>query len=147
MKVVLLQDIKGLGRKFDIKEVKEGYGRNYLIARGLAKPAEKPTVQQAVSKKESIENELKKFEETLKSIQESIAKEKLVIEIKTGKNGEIFKSVTEEDIKKALKKRGFNNINIEPQKIHLKELGEHEVDINLSRGVKGKIKIDIEPEK
>lgn len=144
MKVVLLQDIKGLGRKFDIKEVKEGYGRNYLIARGLAKPAEKPTVQQAVSKKESLENELKRFEETLKSIQENISREKLVIGIETGKNGEIFKSITGEDIKKALEERGFNNINIEPQKIHLKELGEHEVDINLGRGVRGKIKVNIE---
>ena len=145
MRVVLLQDVKKIGRKNEIKNVSDGYARNFLIAKGLAKIADQSALNETKQKQGSLDKELQNLQETLKKVEDKFNSEPLVIMVKVGEHGEMFKSVTAEDLKNTLAEQGFKGVEIEPATIHLKELGQHEVGINLGRGVKGRIQLTITP--
>ncbi len=167
MKVILLQDIKGLGKKFDTKEVKNGYARNFLIPRKLAKIATKEALKELEIKKAVWEKEEQKIKAKLEEIAENLAKQELIFKVKTGKKGEVFGSVNKDDIKtqmatninpegpRPFRKKGgaygagtnfyeyLKDIEINLER-PIKTLGEHQVEIDLSRGVKVMLKIIIE---
>ncbi len=139
MKVLLLQDVRGVGRKFEIKEVSDGYARNFLIPKGLAALADEKN--QAI-KTEHDKNEaaaLGVLHEAIKRLQQ----EPLLFTIKGGKHGEVFGSVSKKDIEKALSARGFEKYEvILPHPI--KSTGEQEVEVHFGKGIHGKVKINIE---
>lgn len=140
MKVILLQDIKGLGKKYDVKEIRDGYARNFLIPKKLAAIAT-PAMLQQKSQVEARERQLlEKYGELAKKLE----KEKIKFSVKVGEKNEVFGSITKADIKKALEAKGFNNIEIELTH-PLKILGEHLVEANLGRGIRAKIKVVLEP--
>ncbi|MDP3901565.1 MAG: 50S ribosomal protein L9 [bacterium] len=139
MKILLLQDIKGIGRKYDVKEVKEGYARNFLLPRKLAVVAD----ERALSMK--AESEI--YERTLldknRALAKDIENQAIVFKVKTGDKKEVFGSIKKEDIKKVLIDRGFDIVDvILPHP--LKKIGDHSVEIAFGRGIKGRAMVTLQ---
>jgi len=148
MKVILLQDIEKLGKKYETKEVKDGYARNFLIAKGLAKKADKKTLLWVETQKEI---EAKKSEEDLKKIQElasAIDGQELLISAKIGDKGQLFESIGVQKISEKIKELGFevkkNQLKLENP---LKELGEYPIKIKFEHNLEAEIKVIITEEK
>lgn len=147
VKVILLQKIDKLGDKNEIKDVKDGFARNFLIPKGLAKPATKKNLGLLEIKKDE---ETKKAEEELKSVQEKVEiidGQEIIIPVKVGENDQLFESVTPQKISERLKELGFeikkNQILVnEP----IKELGEFPIKINFQHNLEAEIKLIITSE-
>ena len=144
MKVILKSDVKKLGKKGDIVEVADGYGRNYLIARGLAVPStEKSREILKEQKQEEAELDAKRKAEA-----EAVAKEfetfMLEFQVKSGKDGRMFGSISTKQIAEELTKRGYKIdkrkfIDTEP----IVSLGVTKVRIELYKGVIGTVSVQV----
>ena len=148
MRVILLRDVENLGKKYDIKKVKDGYARNFLIPQGLAKPATETALIWLETQKEI---EAKKAEEELKKIQEkatAIDGQELIIPVKIGEEGQLFESITSQKISEKLKELGFE---IKKTQIDLpkpiKELGEFPIKIKFEHNLEAEIKVIVIEEK
>ena len=148
MRVILLQDIGNLGKKYEVKEVKDGYARNFLIPQGLAKPATETALIWLEAQKEI---EAKKAEEELKKIQEkatAVDGQELIISVKMGEEGQLFESITSQKISEKLKELGFE---IKKTQIDLKEpikeLGEFPIKIRFEHNLEAEIKVIVVEEK
>ena len=113
MKVILLQDIKSLGKKGDIVETAEGYGRNYLLPRKLAKEASAANLNQANAARRAAQ---KKDEATVLAAQ--IEKVTVTLKVRVGDNGKMFGSVASKDVAEALIEQ--TKLDIDRRKIELK---------------------------
>ena len=148
MKVVLLKDVEKLGKKYEVKEVKPGYARNFLLPQGLAKQATKSVLKWLEMQKDI---ETKKEEEELKQVQQlasGIEGQEVTIPVKIGENGEMFESVTLQKISEKLKELGFN---VKKNQIILatpiKELGEFPIKIRFNHNLEAEIKVIVTEEK
>lgn len=148
MKVVLLKDVEKIGKKYDIKEVKNGYARNFLIPKGLAKPATKEAVIWVETQKEI---EFKKSEDALEKAQESASAlegQEIAIEVKMGKEGQLFESVTAQKISEKLKEMGYDIKKSQVMLDHpIKEVGEFPVRIKFEHNLEVEITIIVAEEK
>lgn len=142
MRVILLQDIDNIGKKHEIKEVKNGYARNFLFPKNLAKPATKTVLvwletQKEIQEKKN-EEELKKFQDVASSIDD----QEVIISVKVGDNDQLFESITSQKISDRLKEMGFNvkKSQIELEK-PIKELGEYPVKIHFEHNLEAEIKV------
>ena len=142
MKVILLQDIDGLGKKYDIKEVPDGYGRNFLLPKELAKQANNKAMLWVEKQKEL---KTVKAEEELKAIQKTASEldgREVEFLVKLGNKGELFENINQVKIAKKLKELGFDvkkdQINL---KEPIKEVGEFPVKIVLDQGLEIDIRI------
>jgi large subunit ribosomal protein L9 len=146
MKVILIDEIRGLGTRGDVVTVKDGYARNFLIPKKLAREATAGNLK-------SVEQERKKWDAL--SQQERTAAQKaadkvqgmkIVINKRTGDNGHLFGSVTTNDIADALEAKG---IEVDKRRIELphpiKTTGVHDVDVRLHRDVTAHIQIEVLP--
>jgi len=145
MKVLLIKDVKSLGKVGEIKEVADGYGRNFLIGKGLALQA--TTEVLARHKAEQKKLALKEEEEinAAKELALKINSTKLTIKHKAGANGQLIGSVTNKEISEELEKQfsimiDKKNINIDNK---IKHLGIFEVACKLGHSVNASLKIDI----
>lgn len=118
MKVVLLKDVKGTGKKGDIKEVADGYARNFLLKQGLAKEANKSSLSENEIKKQASDFHKAMERKDARDLADKIEGKSITIKIKCGENGKSFGSVTTKEIAEALEKNG---ISIDKRKIELKE--------------------------
>jgi large subunit ribosomal protein L9 len=151
VKVILLQTIKGLGNKFDIKNVKDGYARNFLIPRGLAKIATEQVIKELEAKKVAWQKEEQEIKNKLEALIKELSGQEFKFTLKTGKKGEVFGSVAKSDIKTRIYTdmktdlHGYlENLEVDLNQ-PIKTLGEHQVEIDLGKGVKTLIKVIIEP--
>lgn len=147
MKVILLQDVENLGKKYEVKEVKDGYARNFLLPQKLVKPATKQSLKWLEDQREAIE---KDAEEDLKKSQDLASKLddlELSIAMKVGEEGQLFESITSQKISEKLSELGFE---VKKSQIALegpiKELGEFPVKINLEHNLEVEIRIIISAE-
>jgi len=148
MRVILLQDIENLGKKYDIKEVKDGYARNFLIPKGLVKMATEENLKWLEIQKEI---EAKKAEEDLKKVQTlatAIDGQEIIIPVKIGEENQLFESITSQKIWEKLKENGFevkkNQIDLlEP----IKELGEFPVKVKFTHNLEAEVTIIVVEEK
>jgi len=147
MRVILLEDLENLGKKYDVKEVKDGYARNFLIPTGLAKPATEEALIWLETQKEI---EAKKAEEELKKIQEiasAVDDQEIIIPVKVGEQDQLFESLTSQKISEKLKELGFD---IKKSQIDLvepiKELGEFPVKIKFEHNLEAEIKVIVTKE-
>ena len=119
MKVILLQDIKNVGRKEQVLEANDGYARNYLFPKKLAIEATKDNMAKLQAKKTSEANKKKAEIDANKEIAKKIEKMELTIKAKVGENSKIFGGITSKEIAEELKKQ--HNFEIDKKKIVLKE--------------------------
>jgi large subunit ribosomal protein L9 len=148
MKVILLADVKSVGKKGEVVTVADGYGQNFLIPRKLASPATDGAVKKR--KKELADQSSKKQREmeAAQALAEKFGSKALVIKVKVGDGGKLFGSVTSADIAKAVKAE-FGQ-SVDKKKIHLpkpiRKLGDHTVNARLCKGVKASLKISVQTE-
>ena len=144
MKVILTEEIRGLGTRGDVVNVKDGYARNYLFPKNLAREATAGNLK-------SVEQERKKWallgqkekEEAQKSAT-SVQGMKITVQKRVGENGQLFGSVTANEIADALEAKG---IKVDKRRIELahviKSLGTHDVDVRLHREVTAHIQVEV----
>ncbi len=145
MKVILLDNIKGVGKKDEIINASDGYARNYLLPKKLAVEANSENLSKLNNKKEAAsyrkDVEKQKAEELAKKLKGIMLK----IKVKAGENGKIFGGVTSKEISDNLKSQ--YNFIVDKKKIDLKEtiktLGEFNVDIKLFEGVIAKLRVEV----
>lgn len=146
MKVIFLKDVRGVGKKSEIKEVNDGYARNFLIPRGFAKMALEREVEKL--KRETDEQKIKheKLVQKFIALGEELKKQPLIFKLKTGGKREIFGSVSAKDIEEKLKERGIEHSKIIIEK-PTKKIGPHEVEADFGSGIKIKLLIEVKSEK
>ncbi|MFH1180914.1 MAG: 50S ribosomal protein L9 [bacterium] len=148
MKVILLQNVENLGKKFDVKDIKSGYANNFLIPKGLVKRATKEALLWLAAQKEI---EAKVVEEELKGFQglaSALDGQEVIIEMRIGEQGQLFEAVNAQKISEKLKELGFevkkSQIKLENP---IKELGEYPVNVHFEHNLEAEIKIIITEEK
>lgn len=143
MKVILLQDVKSLGKKGDIVETAEGYGRNYLLPRKLAKEANAANVNQAKADKATAAHRAAQAKDEAVVLGAQVEKVVVTIKMRLGENGKMFGSVTSKDVAEALIKQ--TGLNIDRRKIELKNsvksLGEYTAVAKLHPDVTAQFKV------
>ena len=146
MKVILKQDIKGVGKKDQIINASDGYARNFLLPKGLAVVADNTNMSNLKSKNESNLYKKNQELENAKSIANKLNETILRIKAKVGDNGKLFGGITSKEISEHLKK-DFN-IDVDKKKIvlneNIKQIGTTIVQVKLYEGVVAKLKIMVE---
>ncbi|WP_299142302.1 50S ribosomal protein L9 [uncultured Dialister sp.] len=145
MKVVLLQDVKKMGKKGDVVEVSDGYGRNVLIRKGLGVEGTKANLNTAAQRQESkvFKDKVAADEAVIMAAQ--LKKVKVVIKVQCGEDGRIFGSVTGKDISEALEKQ--YKFKLEKKNIRLKSpiknLGEYDVEVWVHQQVTSTVHVSV----
>lgn len=148
MKVLLIKEVKSLGKAGEIVDVKDGYGKNFLILKGLAKLATNDVINQYKNKERKRKEEEEKLINELNDIANKINKLTLKIKKKTGSNNSLYGAITKEEIADSI----HTNFNIKidkktiEMKSAIKNLGEHEVLIKLGFGINAICKLIVEGE-
>lgn len=144
MKVVLLEDIKGTGKKGDIVEVSDGFARNFLIKKGKAKFADNSVINETNQAKEA--KDYHKEQERLKAlkIQKELESKSVTLKIKAGESGKVFGSITNKEIAQAVNKLGYE---IDKRTIILKQpiknVGLYPIEIKLFTNISVKINLAV----
>jgi len=148
MKVILKQDVKGLGKKDDLVNVSDGYARNFLFPRGLAVEANESNLNIVKTRKEAEKSKKDRELAQSRKLAEELRNVEVVIRAKTGENGKLFGSITSKDISDKLKE-DFR-LDIDRKKIvmpdAIKSTGAYELDVKLYPEVRGRLKVRIESE-
>ncbi len=144
MKVLLTADVKGTGKKGEVVEVADGFGRNFLLKKGLATQATTANVHQANQQKAAQEFHKAEEVKALKALAASLDGKSVSVKIKTGENGKTFGSVTPSHVAAALADIGFD---IDKKKIKMdavKTVGSFHAEVRLMEGVTAKITVIVE---
>ncbi len=148
MKVILIKDVQDLGGVGDVKEVADGYARNFLIPGGYVKVATKNAVKQAEELKIKKEKQAKENLEKAEGAAGKLEGVSVTIKSKTDESGKLYAAVKPEEISKALNDKGFeidkNKIVIEEP---IKEIGDYEVTVNFDHGLEVEIGVVVESDK
>ncbi len=143
MEIILLQDVKNVGKKGQIKNVPDGYARNFLLAKKLAAAAT-PEIVAQVKKDEEIKSEqLKNEKQKIQKMAKDLRGKKFIIKTRA-KDGKLFGSITAKEIAAEIKKGGYDVTEKSIHAEHLKELGEKRIEINFDFGIKTEIIIALE---
>ncbi|MBI2090753.1 MAG: 50S ribosomal protein L9 [Deltaproteobacteria bacterium] len=147
MEVILREDISNLGKMGDVVRVRDGYARNYLLPRGLVLVANKKNLKVFDHQKRVVAAAKERVQKRAQSLAEKLAELTLVFPMKSGEEGKLFGSVTNIDIEKAIRAKGFE---IERRRIQLadpiKTLGEFAVPIRLGADLTPCVKVSVVPE-
>lgn len=148
MKIILLKDVKGVGKKGEIKEVSDGYARNFLIKKGFGEEATSIKVNSLNIKKGAEEFHRQEEIKALKEIAKKINGTSVELFIKVGENGKIFGSITAKEIAEKLNETF--SINVDKKKVLLKDtiksIGEFKVEVKFLPDVIAKISVIVKPE-
>lgn len=142
MHIVLLQDVENLGKQYEVKEVKDGYARNFLIPRGLAKLADEQAQKWAKEQQALIAEKAAQELERIGELASQIDGLEIEIPVKLGDKGQLFEKVTDQKIALALQELGYN---IKKGQVELSEeiadLGEYEAKVKFEHGLEANLKI------
>jgi len=143
MKIILTEDIKNLGYKDDVVEVKAGYGRNYLIPQGKAKLATEGAMKMLAEDIRQREFKLDKIRKDAEAVAAKLNGVSLTLAAKTGTSGKIFGSITALQVANMLKDQGYE---VDRRKIILddvKTLGSYEATVNLFKDISATVKVEV----
>jgi len=147
MKLILREDVPNLGRGGELVDVKTGYGRNYLLPRGLAVPANPENIREIEHQKTVAAAKAAKMKASAEALAKRLADTPVALKRKAGEQDKLYGSVTAIDIAEALAQRG---LQIDRRSIDLadpiKTVGEFEVPVKLHHDVAGKVKVKVEAE-
>jgi large subunit ribosomal protein L9 len=142
---MLTKDVENIGHAGDIKEVADGFGRNYLIPRKLAVLAGRGAESEARRMQEAAARRESKEREQARELADEIDNKTVVVRLKVGAEDKVFGAITSEDIAKAVKQQ--HQVEVDRRRIELKEplkqLGEHQVPLRLHREVEARINLII----
>ena len=144
MKVILLADVKGTGKKGDVVEVSDGYGKNFLIKKGLAQAATASNVHEAEQKKAAQAFHKAEEIKATKALAEALEGKSVIVKIKVSENGKVFGSVTSLHVAESLAAMGYD---IDKKKIKMdtvKALGAFKAEIRLMENVSAQITFVVE---
>ena len=145
MKVILKENIKGVGKKDEIINASDGYARNFLFPKNLAVEANAENLSKLKAKNESKEYQKEQEKEAAKKIADKMAKIQLKIQVKAGENGKIFGGVSSKEIANAFKEQ--HGMEIDKKKIVLDEpirsVGTTIVSVKLHKDVVGKLNVRV----
>lgn len=145
MKVLLLADVKGQGKKDQIVEVSDGYARNFLFPKKLAVAADAKVMSEAKSKEESKQFKLKEEKAAAKALADKLSTLTVKIHATSGADGRLYGSVTSKDIAEQLKEQ--HKIDIDKRKLvlseNIKAYGTYEIEVKVYPEVSAKIKVSV----
>ncbi|MFH1246563.1 MAG: 50S ribosomal protein L9 [Candidatus Liptonbacteria bacterium] len=148
MKVILKKDVRGVGKKNEIKEVADGYGRNFLVARGLAEAATPPAMKKLSVMKAKMDKEEHEEMKRLQGLKRILESRFIEFKLKSDEHGTVFGSVTKEMILSAM--REHNWVTKERVEIALehpmKQIGDYVVVVDLKKGLSAKLKVLVRAE-
>lgn len=149
MKIILLQDVRTIGRKHDVKEVNDGYARNFLFVNKLAEPATAAALAKLEKLKEISEKEDHELSKRIQEIAREISDRGIEFELPADEHGSVFGSVNKEAIAKALREHNIvRNERVEIILDHpIKKVGEYVVPVDLKKGITANLKIIIKAKK
>jgi large subunit ribosomal protein L9 len=146
MKVILKRDVKGLGRDGDLKEVKDGYARNFLLPTGAAVLADKGAIANWERHRDQREERDRSLRAEAEATAEKLRELKLEIAVKAGERGRLFGAVTSHHVADAISRSG---IELDRHALHLREpikaLGDYKVDVRLMPGVESVVSLSVVP--
>lgn len=148
MRVVFLNDVDGVARAGEIKNVADGYARNFLLPRKLAAAATTSTMQQAEARAKAIAKEQEKLDEAAKAVAEKLGAAAVVIKARVGEQGRLFGSVTATDIADAINARSGGSVEHRQVVLEapIKEVGSYEVPVTLTRNVRANVTVEVAAE-
>lgn len=148
MKVLLIKDVKSLGKAGEVKEVKDGYGKNFLIGKGFAKHATEEILAEHKAEQERLAAEEAAEIAALKEMAVKLDKAEIIITKKMGENGHLFGSVTKDEIAQALVEQHSFEIDKKhiTDKTAIKTIGEHSLDLKLGHGIHATLHVDVQGE-
>lgn len=144
MKVILMQDVKGLGKKGDVKNAADGYARNVLLPKGLAVEANAQNMSELNSKTEAAAHHKAEEKAAAEANKKKIDGKTVCVQAKAGENGKLFGAVTSKELAELLKQE--YGINIDKKKISapdMKTIGTYSFDVKLYQGVIAKMSAEI----
>ena len=145
MKILLIKDVKTLGKVGEVKEVKDGYGQNFLIAKGFAKHATTEILAQHKEDERVAAENLAQEIASLKELAIKLDKAEIIITKKLGQNGHLFGSITKDEVAHALLEQ--HKIEIDKKhitdKLSIKTVGEHDLDLRLGHGIHATLHVDV----
>lgn len=145
MNVIFLQDVRGVARRYDVKDVSDGYARNFLFPNKLAEPATAAALKKIEEGKAAHEKQEAEIMKQLDDAKRQIESVTIEFALKADKSGAPFSSVNKESILKALREHKFittERVGVE-LKYPIKEFGDHAVEIDLKKGVTATLKIKV----
>ncbi|MDP9190251.1 MAG: 50S ribosomal protein L9 [Acidobacteriota bacterium] len=144
MKVILTEEIRGLGTRGDVVTVKDGYARNFLLPKNLAREASAGNLKQIEHERRKWSQLAQQEKDVAQKAADKVKGVKITIEKRVGEHGHLFGSVTANEIADALMEKG---IEVDKRRIELeqpiKNLGVHDVDVRLHRDVTAQIKVEV----
>jgi len=147
MKVILREDVEKLGKAGEIVKVADGYGRNFLIPKQLAVPADIRNVRTLEHERRVIESRAKKARKAAESLAEKVAAVSLTLPARAGEEGKLFGAITSRDIAVALEKAG---VAVDRKHVQLaepiKQLGDYKVKVKLGADIVPEISVSVVPE-
>lgn len=148
MRVVFLDDVDGVARAGDIKNVADGYARNFLLPRKLAAAATTASMQQAEKRAKQLAVEQEKLDAAAQEIAGGVSASPIVITVKAGDQGRLFGSVTASDIAEAVNERAGTSLGHRQVALSrpIRELGSYEVEVSLTRNVKTPVTVEVKSE-
>lgn len=145
MKLILLSDVKALGKKGDVVDVAEGYARNFLVPRKLATEADRGALAQLGSQRKAQERRDAQTLADAQALADRLAAAKLAVKAKAGGNGKLFGAVTNADVASAI--QDALSVAVDKHKIEIKTqikaLGSYPVEIKLHKNVVAKTTVDV----
>ena len=145
MKVILKQDVPNLGKKGQTIEVAEGYGRNFLLPRGLAIEASEGALKSIATEERDKKLREERIVNELKALRDRLAQTPVTVRVKCGEGGRLYGAVTNKDIAEAVAKllgKDFDKRVIEVKQ-PIKSLGTYELDMKFGHNVSGKLTVNI----
>lgn len=145
MRVIFIKDLRGQGKKGEIKEVKDGYANNFLIKKGFAQKLTEESLGSYNRQKEEEKQLDASRRNEANKLKEKLAKVELVFKVKTGKDDRVFGSVSQKQIKDVLLDKGYSINKKDIELDHsLASLGYHDIKINLYKEIYAEIRVKLE---